>query len=152
MFGMGWSEMILIGIVALIVIGPKDFPKLFRSLGQFAGKARGMAREFTRAMEAAADESGVKDIQKTIRAAANPTGFGADKLREAAGLKVKPGGATEALSKERAETKAKLDAAMAKAAIDRKAREAAEQAATAEAASPAAPVPSASPAKPSEPA
>ena len=159
MFGMGWSEMILIGIVALIVIGPKDFPKLFRSMGQFAGKARGMAREFSRAMEAAADESGVKDIQKTIRAAANPTGFGADKLREAAGLKVKPGGATEALSKERAETKAKIDAAMAKAATDRKAREAAEAAARdgaepapAATAAPADPAPAAPPAKTSDPA
>ena len=40
MFGMGWSEMVLIGIVALIVVGPKDLPNLFRTLGQFTGKAR----------------------------------------------------------------------------------------------------------------
>ena len=141
MFGMGWSEIILIGIVALIVIGPRDFPKLFRSLGQFTGKARGMAREFSRAMEAAADESGVKDIQKTIRAAANPTKFGTDKLRDAAGLNIKPGGATEALSKERAANKAKIDAAMAKAAEERHAREAAAkaEAAAPEPAAPAAP-------------
>jgi sec-independent protein translocase protein TatB len=76
MFGMGWSEIILIGIVALIVVGPRDLPKMFRAMGQFTGKARGMAREFSRAMEAAADESGVKDISKTIKAAANPTALG----------------------------------------------------------------------------
>ena len=50
MFGLGWSEMLVVGIVALIVIGPKDLPGLFRSIGQFTGKARMMAREFSRAM------------------------------------------------------------------------------------------------------
>ena len=127
MFGMGWSEMVLIGIVALIVVGPKDLPGMFRSLGQFTGKARGMAREFSKAMEAAADESGVKDISKTIKAASNPTAFGTDKLREAAGLKssFKPGGATEALSAEREANRAKIAEATAAAATARKAREAA---------------------------
>ena len=45
MFGLGASEMVVIGIVALIVIGPKDLPGLFRTMGQFTGKARMMARE-----------------------------------------------------------------------------------------------------------
>ena len=127
MFGMGWSEMVLIGIVALIVVGPKDLPGMFRTLGQFTGKARGMAREFSKAMEAAADESGVKDISKAIKAASNPTAFGTDKLREAAGLKssFKPGGATEALSAEREANRAKIAEATAAAATARKAREAA---------------------------
>lgn len=57
MFGMGWSEIVLISIVALIVVGPKDLPVLFRKVGQFAGKAKGMAREFSRAMNDAADEA-----------------------------------------------------------------------------------------------
>lgn len=122
MFGMGWSEMVLIGIVALIVVGPKDLPNLFRTLGQFTGKARMMAREFSRAMESAADEAGVKDISKTLKAAANPQKFGIDKVKEAA---------TSALSPDRQEAKDKIAAATAKAATERKEREAAEAAAAA---------------------
>jgi len=128
MFGLGWSEMVLIGIVALIVVGPKDLPGMFRTLGQLSGKARGMAREFSRAMESAADDAGVKDISKTINAAANPTKFGTDSLKKAATTSFKPGGATEALSKERAESAAKFKEASAKAAAARKEKEAAAEA------------------------
>lgn len=136
MFDLGWTEMLLIGIVALIVVGPKDLPGLFRSAGQFMGKAKGMAREFTSAMNAAADEAGVSEINKTIKAAANPQKFGVDKIREAsqgASSKIKPGGETEALkstlSAERAANKEKIDKAMAQAA---ETRVAAEKAAAAE--------------------
>lgn len=72
MFDLGWTELLLIGIVALIVIGPKDLPGMFRTVGRFVGKAKGMAREFSRAMNDAADQSGVSDIQKTFKAASNP--------------------------------------------------------------------------------
>lgn len=61
MFDIGWSELLLIGIVALIVVGPKELPGLFRTMGQFMGRARGMAREFQRSMEQAADESGLNE-------------------------------------------------------------------------------------------
>ncbi|MFN3972987.1 MAG: Sec-independent protein translocase protein TatB [Gemmobacter sp.] len=84
MFDIGWTELLLIGIVALIVIGPKDLPEMFRTLGRFTAKARGMAREFSRAMEAAADESGVKDMAKDIRNAANMPTSGMDAVKEAA--------------------------------------------------------------------
>ena len=76
MFDLGWTELLLIGIVALIVVGPKDLPMLFRKVGQFVGKAKGMAREFSRAMDQAADDAGVKDISKTISAATNPVKSG----------------------------------------------------------------------------
>ena len=122
MFGLGMSEMVLIGIVALIVIGPKDLPGMFRTMGQFTGKARSMAREFSRAMEAAADEAGVKDVSNTIKAAANPQQFGVDKIKEATGMTKGP--ATQALSEERQAAKQKMSDAMAKAALERKAREA----------------------------
>lgn len=129
MFGLGMSEMVLIGIVALIVIGPKDLPGMFRTLGQFTGKARGMAREFSRAMEAAADEAGVKDISANIKAAANPQKFGVDKIKEATGMTKGP--ATQALSEEREAAKKKMSDSMAKVATDRKAREAAAEVAAA---------------------
>ena len=131
MFGLGASEMVVIGIVALIVIGPKDLPGLFRTMGQFTGKARMMAREFRRAMDQAANEAGVKDISKSINAAANPTKFGTDKLKEATGITKGP--ATQALSEERQAAKEKMSKAMADAALKRQAREA-EEAAAAEAA------------------
>jgi sec-independent protein translocase protein TatB len=132
-------EMLVVGIVALIVIGPKDLPNLFRQVGQFVGKAKGMAREFSSAMNAAADETGMKDINKTIKAAANPQKFGVDKIREASQGAVKStlkgGGETEALksklSDERAANKEKIDKAMAKAAEDRIASEKAQAAAEA---------------------
>ncbi|MFQ1701324.1 Sec-independent protein translocase protein TatB [Loktanella agnita] len=127
MFGLGMSEMVLIGIVALIVIGPKDLPGMFRTLGQFTGKARGMAREFSRAMEAAADEAGVKDISNTIKTAANPKQFGVDKIKDATGMAKGP--ETQTLSEERQAAKEKMSAAMGKAAEERHAREAAEAAA-----------------------
>ena len=125
MLDLGWTELVLIGIVALIVVGPKDLPNMFRALGRFTGKARGMAREFSRAMESAADDAGVKEINKTLRAATTPVSYGKDRLREAAGLPgFKPGGATDKLSEERAEAKRKITEATAKAATERKAREA----------------------------
>ena len=47
MFDIGMSELLLIGIVALIVIGPKDLPGLFHTLGRFTAKMRALGREFT---------------------------------------------------------------------------------------------------------
>jgi len=76
MFGLGWSEMMVVGIVALIVIGPKDLPVVFRTMGEFTGKAKAMAREFSRAMNDAAKDSGVNDISAGLKAAANPKAFG----------------------------------------------------------------------------
>ena len=61
MFDIGWMELLLIGVVALIVVGPKELPVLFRTVGRYMGKARGMAREFQRSMEQAADETGLKE-------------------------------------------------------------------------------------------
>jgi sec-independent protein translocase protein TatB len=104
MFDLGWTELLLIGIVALIVVGPKDLPILFRNVGRFMGKARGMAREFSRAMEDAADETGVRDVAKTIRNVADPKQMGLDKIREATDdLKPwKPGSETAKLAADRA--------------------------------------------------
>lgn len=135
MFGLGWSEMLVVGIVALIVIGPKDLPGLFRTMGQFTGKARMMAREFTNAMNQAADQSGMKEVSKSLNAAANPKKFGTDKIKEATGMSKGP--ATTELSAERQAAKEKMSKAMGDAAVARKTREAEDAAAKAATESPA---------------
>ncbi|MCA8878706.1 MAG: twin-arginine translocase subunit TatB [Rhodobacteraceae bacterium] len=83
MLDIGWSELLVIGVVALIVVGPKDLPILFRRLGEFTGKMRAMAREFTTAMDRAADEAGMRDVQKSLRDIGNPGKMGLDAMREA---------------------------------------------------------------------
>ncbi|WP_347138472.1 Sec-independent protein translocase protein TatB [Paracoccus sp. SSK6] len=67
MLDVGWSELLLIGVVALIVIGPEDLPKLFHTLGRITARARSMAREFTSAMEDAAKGAGIGDVTKDLR-------------------------------------------------------------------------------------
>lgn len=67
MLDVGWSELLLIGVVALIVIGPEDLPKLFHTLGRVTARARSMAREFSSAMEDAAKASGLDEASKTLR-------------------------------------------------------------------------------------
>lgn len=68
MLDMGWGELMVVGVVALIVVGPKDLPGLLRTAGNFMGRARGMARDFQRSMEAAADESGLKGASDSLKA------------------------------------------------------------------------------------
>ena len=79
-----WSEMLLVGIVALIVIGPKDLPGMFRELGRFTAKIRSMGREFSRAMEQAAKETGVKEAADGLKAVSNPVGTGLNAVKSAA--------------------------------------------------------------------
>ncbi|WP_238475662.1 Sec-independent protein translocase protein TatB [Rhodophyticola sp. CCM32] len=76
-------ELLVIGIVALIVVGPKDLPKMFRTFGQVTGRIRGMAKDFSRAMDEAAGETGMKDLGKDLRAMANPKKMGMDAVNKA---------------------------------------------------------------------
>ncbi len=84
MLDVGWSELLVIGVVALIVVGPKDLPILFRRMGEFTGRMRSMAREFTHAMNQAADEAGVREMQRNLRDIANPRDMGLGAMRNAA--------------------------------------------------------------------
>ena len=151
MFDLGWSELLVIGIVALIVVGPKDLPVMFRRLGEFTGKARRMAREFQSAMNDAARESGVDDLSRDFRKISNPKRYGMDALKDATkdltswhpedatsgpvgdkrdgtvgeggAPERKPGPHTAALGVERAEAKRKIAATTADAAQTRRAAE-----------------------------
>ncbi len=82
MFDLGWTELMVIGIVALIVVGPKDLPGMFRTVGRFVGKAKQMAREFSRAMNDAAEESGVNEVSKSLKSATNPMGAAMDEVKK----------------------------------------------------------------------
>jgi sec-independent protein translocase protein TatB len=84
MFGFDWPELIIIGIVALIFIGPEDLPDMFRQLGRFTAKLRQMSREFSRAMEQAAKDTGVSDVARDLKTSTSVKGMGLDKMREAA--------------------------------------------------------------------
>jgi len=84
MFDIGWTELVVIGVVALIVIGPRDLPEMFRTLGRFTAKLRSMSRDFQRAMEVAAKESGVKDVAADLRSATSAKSMGLDAVKDAA--------------------------------------------------------------------
>lgn len=84
MFDFNWPELLIIATVALIVIGPEDLPQMFRQLGRFTNKLRQMSREFSRAMEQAAKDTGVKDVVKDLKASTSSSALGLDSMKSAA--------------------------------------------------------------------
>lgn len=66
MFDIAWSELLVIGAVALVVIGPKDLPKVLKTIGQIVAKARGMAREFQGGLDDMIRESELDELRKTV--------------------------------------------------------------------------------------
>ncbi len=66
MFDIGWQELLVIGIVALVVIGPKDMPLAIRAMSRWASKARALAREFQQGIDEVVRESELQDIKKNI--------------------------------------------------------------------------------------
>lgn len=66
MLDIGWWELVVVGMIALIVVGPKDLPRVLRMIGKWAGKARAMAREFQGSIDDMVREAGVDDIKKEV--------------------------------------------------------------------------------------
>jgi sec-independent protein translocase protein TatB len=81
MFDIGWSELVVIAVVALIAIGPKELPGVLRMVGQWMGKARKMASEFQGQFNEAMREAEMADLKKSfddIKDAA--TGFASNNI------------------------------------------------------------------------
>jgi sec-independent protein translocase protein TatB len=66
MLDIGWSELLIIGVVALIVVGPEELPQLLRTVGQWVGKVRRMAGEFQNQMNEAIREAELDDVKKSV--------------------------------------------------------------------------------------
>ena len=93
LFDIGWSELLLIGVVALIFIGPKDLPRALRIAGYWVGRARTLSREFQSSVdqmirEAELDEMREQlkkatefDIEKEFQKTVDPTGEAAESIK-----------------------------------------------------------------------
>ncbi len=66
MFDLGWSELLLVAVLAIVFIGPKDLPRVMRTLGQYVGKMKAMAREFQNSFEDLARETELDDLRKQV--------------------------------------------------------------------------------------
>jgi sec-independent protein translocase protein TatB len=66
MFDLSWTEILVVGVVALIFIGPKELPNTLRTIGRFVSKARGMAREFQGSVQEMVRESELDEIKKQV--------------------------------------------------------------------------------------
>ncbi len=69
MFDFSWSEILLIGVVALVVIGPKDLPRVLRTVGQWTSRARAIAREFQFQLDQMVRDSELDEVRKTMNEA-----------------------------------------------------------------------------------
>ena len=66
MLDIGLQEILIIGVIALVVVGPKDLPKMLRTIGQWTGKARAYARDFQRSIEGYVEDTELSSIQKEL--------------------------------------------------------------------------------------
>lgn len=66
MFDFSWSELLVIALVALVVIGPKDLPRVLRAAGKWAAKARAVAREFQSSIDQMIRESELDEVRKEV--------------------------------------------------------------------------------------
>ena len=71
MFDIGWSELVVIGVVAIIAIGPKDLPLALKTVGQWVAKARALAREFQGSLDEMIREAELDKVKQEVQAAAS---------------------------------------------------------------------------------
>jgi len=64
MFGIDSAELLIIALVALVVVGPKDLPRLMRTVGNWVGQARGMAKHFRSGLDAMMREAELEEMEK----------------------------------------------------------------------------------------
>ena len=69
MLDIGWSEMAIIAVIALFVIGPKELPRMLRTIGRYAARIRGMAREFQDGIDEAVRDAELDEVKKQIESA-----------------------------------------------------------------------------------
>ncbi len=69
MLDIGWAELAVVGVIVLIVVGPKELPRVLRSAGQWAGKARKIAREFQNSLDDMIRESELDTVKKDVEKA-----------------------------------------------------------------------------------
>src|SRR5579863_3758888 len=67
MFDFAWSEIMVIALIALVVIGPKDLPRVLRSLGKWASRARMIAREFQGSIDQMIRESELDEVRREVQ-------------------------------------------------------------------------------------
>ena len=67
MFGVDSTEFVIVAVLALIFIGPKDLPKVMRTVGYWVGRMRGMARHFTSGIETMMREAELEEMEKKWR-------------------------------------------------------------------------------------
>src|ERR1700689_2219147 len=68
MFDLSWSHILILLIVALVVVGPKDLPKMMRTVGRWVGKARSMADQFRKSFDEMARQSELDELRAEIEA------------------------------------------------------------------------------------
>jgi sec-independent protein translocase protein TatB len=91
MFDLSWTELLVIAVVAIIVVGPKDLPRALRAVGRWTGKAKRMARDFRRQFDEALREAELDTIKKEVESVGkiDPVADMRREVREIeAGLKV----------------------------------------------------------------
>lgn len=67
MLDLGWQEFVMVGLVLVLVVGPKDMPRVLRAVAKYIGKARGMAREFQSSMMEVANQDEFNDVKKALQ-------------------------------------------------------------------------------------